>query len=56
MLAQTWLTLEWRTSHTHLSAEAEIHRFAVAADTVQHAGLDATPTHGPVAELAGAPV
>lgn len=38
----------------HLLAEFHIHRFAIAADAVEHPGLDAAPAHG--VELTRAPL
>ena len=41
---------------TYLLAQREVHRLAIAAHAVQHACLDAAATHGPLTQLAGAPV
>lgn len=46
----------WNFCMSHLIAEFEIDRFAVAADAVEHPGLDAAPTHGVGTQLTRAPV
>lgn len=45
-----------RSPESHLLTELDVHRLAVAADAVQHPGLDAAATHGVGAELTRAPV
>lgn len=41
---------------SHLLTEFYIDRFAVAANTVEHPGLDAAPTHGVRTQLTCTPV
>lgn len=43
-------------SKSHLLAEFHVHRFAVAANAVEHPGLDAAAAHGVGAQLTRAPL
>lgn len=45
-----------RSLGTDLLTEFHVHRFAVAADAVQHPRLDAAAAHGAGAQLTGAPL
>lgn len=47
---------KWKWHTTHLFAEPEVNRFAVATYTVQHAGFDAISTNCSVTQLTGTPI